>query len=91
MTNYEKIIAITLRSTFESNKNSLSDLAEKYYENLVEALTNNDINTGPASSNLTLSLPQSLSPTFPTLSDQNDTYRIEEPETFHNSEGDIAE
>ena len=66
-------------------------MAEKYYENLVEALTNNDINTGPASSNLTLSLPQSLSPTFPTLSDQNDTYRIEEPETFHNSEGDIAE
>ena len=51
----------------ESNKNSLLDLAEKYYENLVEALTNNAINTGPASSNLTLSLPQSLSPTFPTL------------------------
>jgi hypothetical protein len=75
----------------ESNKNNLSDLAEKHYENLVDILTNNAINTGPASSNPTLSLPQSLSPTFPTLSDQNDTYRIEEPENFHNSKGDIAD
>ncbi len=38
----------------ESNKNSLSDLAEKHYENLVEILTNNAINTGAASSNPTL-------------------------------------
>ena len=28
----------------ESNKNSLSDLAEKHYENLIEALTNNALN-----------------------------------------------
>ena len=32
----------------EVNKNSLSDLAEKHYENLVEALTNNAVaNTSP--------------------------------------------
>ena len=49
----------------QSNKDSILDLAEKNYQNLVEALTNNTINNAVASSsNLTLSLPQSSS-TFP--------------------------
>jgi hypothetical protein len=43
-----------------------------------------------ASSNLTSSLPQSSS-TFPNLSNQSDTYRIEEPETFRYNKGDIAD
>jgi hypothetical protein len=74
----------------ESNKESVLYLAEKNYENLVEALTNNAIAT--ASSNPTLSLPQSSSPTFQSPSNQSDTYRIEEPERYHNnSKGDIAE
>ena len=47
---------------FESNKDSLLDFTEKNYENLVEAFTKNAIAT--ASSNPTLSLPQSSS-TFP--------------------------
>jgi hypothetical protein len=42
----------------EANKNILSDLAEKNYENLVEVLTNNVMNTVANSSyNPTLSLP----------------------------------
>jgi hypothetical protein len=65
-------------------------LTEKNYENLVEALTTNGIDTVSASSNPILSLPQS-SFTFQDVSDQNDTYRIEESESFDNSKGDIAE
>jgi len=53
-------------------------------------LTNNVIASVTASSlsNPASSLPQSSS-TFPNLSDQNNTYRKEEPEGFHNSKGDI--
>jgi predicted HTH domain antitoxin len=53
----------------EANRNSILDLAEKNYENLIETLTNNAISSA-TTSNPTFSLPQSLSPTFPTLSDQ---------------------
>jgi hypothetical protein len=45
----------------ESNKDSILDLVEKHYENLVEALTNNAIFTATASSDAILSLPQSSS------------------------------
>jgi phage shock protein A len=55
----------------ESNKDRILDLAKKHYENLVEALTNNAIAT--ASSNPTLSLPQSSS-TLPNPFNQNDIY-----------------
>ena len=74
----------------EANKNSLLDLAEKNYKNIVEALTNNAI--ANASSNPTISLLSSSSSTFsPPPSDQSDTYRIEKSESFHNSKGDIAD
>jgi hypothetical protein len=63
----------------ESNKDAILDLAEKNYENLIETLTNNAINIGPASSNHTLSLPQSSS-IFPGPSNQSDIHRIEESE-----------
>jgi hypothetical protein len=68
---------------FELNKNRLIDLAEKNYENLVEALTNNAINTFAHSSspNTTLSLPQSSS-TIPNSFDQIDTFRKEESEFY---------
>ncbi len=69
----------------EFNMNSLLDLVEKNYENLVEALTNNTIDT--SSSNPTLSLPSSTSSSY----NQSDTYRIEETEPYHNSKGDIAD
>jgi hypothetical protein len=36
-------------------------------------------------------LPQSSSFTFPNLSNQSDTYRIEESQSFHNSKGNIAD
>jgi hypothetical protein len=76
----------------EHNKNSLIDLAEKNYENLVEALTNNAINSAVASlSNPTLSLPQSSLSIFPCLSNQSDICRIEGPESFHHSKGDISD
>jgi DNA-binding CsgD family transcriptional regulator len=78
----------------ESNKDRLLDLAEKYYENLVEALTNNIINTAAvatsSSSNLSLSQLQSSS-TFPNISNQSDKYRIEETEAQCYSKGDIAD
>jgi hypothetical protein len=46
----------------ESNKDNLLDLAEKYYESLVEALTNNAISAAASSSSSSrLSLPQSSS------------------------------
>jgi metal-dependent hydrolase (beta-lactamase superfamily II) len=53
----------------ELNKDRILNLGEKNYENLVEAFTKNAIDI--ASSNPTLSLPQSSSPTFPNLSDQS--------------------
>jgi hypothetical protein len=54
----------------EFNKDRILNLAEKQYENLVEALTNNVMNTAANSSyNPKLSLPQS-SFTFPNLSNQ---------------------
>jgi hypothetical protein len=75
----------------ESNKATIVDLAEKNYENPVEALTNNAISSAAASSlNPTLSLSQSSS-TFSNPFDQIDTYRIKEPENYHNSKGDIAD
>jgi hypothetical protein len=59
-----------------------------------QALMNNTIDTtavaASSSSDPTLSLPQSSS-TFPSLSNQIDTYRIEKPESFHNSKDDIAD
>jgi hypothetical protein len=60
-------------------------LAEKNYENIVEALTNNAISTAAASPfcNSTLSLPQS-SFTFPSTYNQSDTYGIEDSERYHN-------
>ena len=67
----------------EVNKNSLSDLAEKHYENLVEVQTNNAVaNTSP---NPTLS---SSSSTFPSSFDQSDIYRRKESETYHNDNDD---
>jgi hypothetical protein len=77
----------------ESNKDKILNLVEKNYQNLVEALTNKFIGTtitASPSSSPTLSLPQSSS-TFPNLSDQSNTYRIEEPEIYDDSKGDIAD
>ena len=72
----------------ESNKVRLSDLAKKNYENLVEALTNNAIDTASSSYNPASSLPQSSS-TFPKLSNQTNTWRIEDSEIYPNNKGDI--
>jgi hypothetical protein len=63
--------------------------------NLLEALTNNAIDTAAASSsspsNSTLSLTLRSS-AFPDLSDQNNIYiKEEESEIFRNSKGDIAD
>jgi hypothetical protein len=75
----------------ESNKDNILDLAEKHYENLVEALTNDSISrSASSSSNPTLWLPQSSS-IFPGPSNQSDIHRIEESEIHHNSKGDIAD
>jgi hypothetical protein len=77
----------------EANKDSLLDLTEENYENLVEVLTNNAIAniTNASSFNSALSLPSSSSSAFPSPYNQNDSYRIEESDTHHNSNGDIAD
>jgi hypothetical protein len=67
------------------------DLAEKNYKNLVEAQTNNIIDTAANSFNLTLSLPSSSSSIFSSPYNQSDNDRIEEPESFNNNKGDIDE
>jgi F0F1-type ATP synthase gamma subunit len=65
---------INVTKYLEYNRDELSDFAEKNYENLVEALTNNAIDNGVAScsSNPVSSSTQSSS-TFPNLSNQSDT------------------
>jgi F0F1-type ATP synthase gamma subunit len=76
----------------ESNKDSLLYLTEKNYENLLEKLTNNAIDTALTSSfNPTSSLPLPSSTFFLDPYNQSDTYRIEKSESFHHSKGDIAE
>jgi hypothetical protein len=75
----------------EFNKDNFVDLAKKNYQNLVEALINNAIDTAASSaSNPASSLPQSES-IFPKLSNQTNTWRIEDSEGFHNSKGDVAD
>jgi hypothetical protein len=66
-------------------------LAEKHYENLVEAFTKNAIDNAASASSLnpTLSSPQSSS-MFPNLSTQTNTYIKDESESFHHK-GDIAD
>ena len=81
---------IYITQYFESNKDRILNLAEKNYKNLVEALTNNAMDTAANSSSIpTLSLPESSS-TFVGPYNQNDTYRKEETKIHHNSKGDIA-
>jgi len=72
----------------ESNKDKILDLAEKNYENLVEALTNNAI--AIASSNPKPALPTSSS-IFLNTSTLNNIFRIEESEIYDSHNGDIAE
>jgi hypothetical protein len=64
----------------EFNKDRILNLGEKNYEILVEVLTNNAIVA--ASSNPTLSLPSSTSMSSGQYN-QNDSYTIEESESFH--------
>jgi hypothetical protein len=83
---------INIIQYFESNKDRILDLGEKHYENLVEAFTKNaiDIAASASSLNPALSLLQSSS-RFPNSFDQINTYKIEEPDTHHNSNGNIVE
>ncbi len=76
----------------EHNKDRILNLGEKNYENLVEAFTKNaiDIAASASFSNFISSLPQSSS-TFSNSFDQINTYKIEEPDTHHNSNGNIVE
>jgi spore cortex formation protein SpoVR/YcgB (stage V sporulation) len=69
----------------ESNKDSILNLTEKHYESVVEALTDNTLDTAaaPSSSTSTLQLPSSSSSTFSGPSDQSDIYGIEKSESFH--------
>ena len=83
---------INITQYFESNKDHILNLGEKNYENLVEAFTKNAIDIAASASssiNSTLSLPQSSSSAFPSLSNQSDTHRIEDPNVYNNKD-DIA-
>jgi hypothetical protein len=75
----------------ESNKDRILDFTEKNYENLVEAFTKNAVDTTADtsfSSNPIYSLPSSSSSTFSPPSDQSDTYRIEDQESFRLNKDD---
>jgi hypothetical protein len=74
---------------FKANKDRILNLGETNYENLVKALANNAIATViSSSSDPKLSLPSSVLGSY----NQSDTYRIEEPESYHhNSKHDIAD
>jgi hypothetical protein len=75
----------------ELNKDNLLDLAEKNYENLIEAFTKNAIDNAAnaSSSDPTLSLPSSSA--FLGPYNKSDTYKTDKEEMFHHSKGDIAE
>jgi hypothetical protein len=60
----------------EFHKDSILHLAKKHYENLVDALANDTINTA-STSNYTFSF------IFPNLSNQTDNYRTEDSEIYH--------
>jgi hypothetical protein len=79
---------INVTGYLEFNKDRLLDLAEKNYKNLVEALTNNIIDTASSSSNPPPSLPSSSA--FLGPYNKSDTYKTEKEEMFHYSKGDIA-
>ena len=74
---------------FKANKDRILNLGETNYEDLVKALANNAIATViSSSSDPKLSLPSSVLGSY----NQSDTYRIEEPESYHhNSKHDIAD
>jgi hypothetical protein len=75
----------------ESNKDSILDLAEKHYEYLVEALTNNAISVEDYSlSSSPDNTMLSSSSTFPTQLNQSNTYRIDDSGIYHNTKDDIA-
>ena len=82
---------ININKYLELNKDLILNLGQKNYENLVEKLTINAINTVADSSSNFISSSSQSSSTFPNLSNQSDKYRIEEPESYHNSKGDIAD
>jgi hypothetical protein len=77
----------------EANKDALLDLIEKQYEKLAEALTKNTIDIAASASSSSSSSDPKLSLPSSTLGsyNQNDMYRIEETEPYHNSKGDIAD
>ena len=77
-----KILTITI-GYFEVNKDRILDLTEKNYENILEELTNNVMNTAANSSyNHMFSLPQSSPSIFKSPSNQSDIYRIEESDIY---------
>ena len=77
----------------ELNKDRILNLAEKNYENLVEALTNNVISTAAGDASSSSNPPPSLPSSSALLGpyNKNDTYITEKEEMFHNSKGDIAD
>jgi hypothetical protein len=75
-----------LSNTLNPTKNTFLDLAEKNYENLVEALTNNSF--ANASSNPKPASPPSSS-IFLNPYTQSYIFRIEESDTYHNSTEDV--
>ncbi|MDQ3868568.1 MAG: hypothetical protein M3250_03310 [Thermoproteota archaeon] len=78
---------INITQYFESNRDRIMNLGEKNYENLVEELTNNAIDTVASSISSVLE----PSSTFLGPCPQTYIHRVEESEGFHNNEGDIAD
>jgi hypothetical protein len=79
----------SLVSPIEAYKDLILDEAKRLYDKLLNHFTNSIIDNAAGASSS--SSDPILSSTFPNLSNQSYTYRIEESEGFHNSKGDIAD
>jgi chromosome segregation ATPase len=79
----------SLVSPIEDYKDLILDEAKRLYDKLLNHFTNSIIDNAAGASSS--SFDPILSSTFPNLSNQSYTYRIEESEGFHNSKGDIAD
>jgi hypothetical protein len=67
------------------------DLAEKNYNNIVEALTKDAIDTALSPPNSASSSLLQSSSTFPNLSNQRDMDRMDNSESFLQNKSDIAD
>jgi hypothetical protein len=83
------MITINIAKYLESIKDAVLDLAEKNYNNIVEALKGS-YRYCFVSVNFASSLLQSSLSTFPSPSNQSDSFRIKDLDIYYNNKVDIG-